>query len=42
MLRACSIVPTVIVPATDIPPGRFAILVDPHGATFAVIRMAAG
>ena len=33
---------TVIVPATDIPPGRFAILVDPNGATFAVIRMAGG
>jgi predicted enzyme related to lactoylglutathione lyase len=32
---------TVIVPATDIPPGRFSILVDPAGATFAVIKMAA-
>jgi predicted enzyme related to lactoylglutathione lyase len=30
---------TVLVPATDIPPGRFAVLVDPDGATFAVIRM---
>ena len=30
----------VIVPATDIPPGRFAILVDPVGATFAVITTA--
>jgi len=32
---------TVLVPATDIPPGRFAVLVDPVGATFAVITMAA-
>ena len=31
---------TVIVPATDIPPGRFSILADPAGATFAVITMA--
>jgi hypothetical protein len=31
---------SVILPATDIPPGRFAILVDPGGATFAVIRLA--
>ena len=31
---------TVVVPATDIPPGRFSILLDPAGATFAVIRMA--
>jgi hypothetical protein len=27
------------VPATDIPPGRFAVLADPAGATFAVIKM---
>ena len=27
---------TVVVPATDIPPGRFSVLVDPAGATFAV------
>ncbi|HEV2954064.1 MAG TPA: VOC family protein [Candidatus Dormibacteraeota bacterium] len=31
---------TVQVPATDIPQGRFAVLADPHGATFAVIKMA--
>ena len=28
---------TVIVPPTDIDPGRFAILHDPHGAVFAII-----
>lgn len=27
----------VIVPPTDIPPGRFAVLADPQGATFAVM-----
>jgi predicted enzyme related to lactoylglutathione lyase len=27
------------VPATDIPPGRFAVLGDPQGAAFAVIKM---
>ena len=31
---------TVVVPPTDIPPGRFSILTDPAGAVFAVIRMA--
>jgi predicted enzyme related to lactoylglutathione lyase len=31
---------TVVVPPTDIPPGRFAVLIDPGGATFAVIKMA--
>jgi uncharacterized protein len=31
---------TVVVPPTDIPPGRFAVMVDPGGATFAVIKMA--
>jgi predicted enzyme related to lactoylglutathione lyase len=31
---------TVVVPPTDIPPGRFSVLVDPGGATFAVIKMA--
>lgn len=30
---------TVVVPPTDIPPGRFAVLQDPHGATFSIIRM---
>jgi predicted enzyme related to lactoylglutathione lyase len=31
---------TVMVPPTDIPPGRFAVLSDPAGAVFAVIKMA--
>ncbi len=30
----------VVVPPSDIPPGRFAVLADPTGATFAVIRLA--
>jgi predicted enzyme related to lactoylglutathione lyase len=29
----------VLVPPTDIPPGRFAVLTDPEGATFAVIKL---
>jgi uncharacterized protein len=29
---------TVLVPPTDIPPGRFAVLSDPDGAAFAVIK----
>jgi predicted enzyme related to lactoylglutathione lyase len=29
----------LLVPPTDIPPGRFAVLADPDGATFAVIKM---
>jgi uncharacterized protein len=32
----------VSVPPTDIPPGRFAVLEDPHGAVFSVIEMAEG
>jgi hypothetical protein len=32
---------TVVMPPTDIPPGRFAVLTDPAGATFGVIQMAA-
>lgn len=28
-----------LLPPTDIPPGRFAVLTDPDGATFAVIKM---
>jgi uncharacterized protein len=32
---------TVMSPAMDIPQGRFAILVDPQGATFGVIQNAA-
>jgi len=39
--RATAAGATVLVPATDIPPGRFAILADPAGATFAVITMSA-
>ena len=31
---------TVIQPPTDIPPGRFAVLADPAGAVFNVIKMA--
>jgi len=29
----------VFVPPSDVPPGRFSVLTDPHGAVFAVIRM---
>ncbi|HTT85870.1 MAG TPA: VOC family protein [Acidimicrobiales bacterium] len=32
---------SVFVPPTDIPPGRFAVLADPAGAAFAVIKTAA-
>jgi predicted enzyme related to lactoylglutathione lyase len=28
-----------LMPATDIPPGRFAVLADPHGAAFAIIEL---
>lgn len=31
---------TVSVPPTDIPPGRFAVLNDPHGAVFSIITLA--
>ena len=37
--RAAGAGATVILPATDIPPGRFSILSDPAGATFAVITL---
>ncbi len=30
---------TTLMPPTDIPPGRFAVLADPEGAAFAVIKM---
>jgi len=30
---------TTLVPPTDIPPGRFSVLMDPHGAAFALIGM---
>jgi predicted enzyme related to lactoylglutathione lyase len=29
----------VSVPPTDIPPGRFAVVNDPHGAVFSVIAL---
>jgi predicted enzyme related to lactoylglutathione lyase len=32
---------TVLQPPFDIPPGRMAVLADPHGATFAVLALAA-
>lgn len=32
----------VPVPPTDIPPGRFAVLNDPQGAHFSILRLAAG
>ena len=37
--RATELGATTIVAPTDIPPGRFAILSDPDGAVFAVIKM---
>ncbi len=30
---------TVVVPPTDIPPGRFAVCVDPQGATFSILAL---
>jgi predicted enzyme related to lactoylglutathione lyase len=30
---------TVMVPPTDIPPGRFAALTDPQGAAFTIIKL---
>lgn len=38
--RASELGGAVSVPPTDIPPGRFAVLTDPHGAVFSVIRLA--
>jgi len=29
----------IVVPPTDIPIGRFAVLTDPHGASFSIIQM---
>lgn len=40
--RAADLGGTVSVPPTDIPPGRFAVLTDPHGAVFSIIRLAEG
>jgi predicted enzyme related to lactoylglutathione lyase len=31
----------VRVPPTDVPPGRFAVVADPHGAVFTIIKLAA-
>jgi hypothetical protein len=39
--KATELGASVLVPPTDIPPGRFAVLGDPDGATFAVIKMQA-
>jgi uncharacterized protein len=30
---------SVIVPPTDIPPGRFAVVNDPHGAAFSILKL---
>lgn len=30
---------TTVVPATDIPSGRFSVLTDPDGTVFAVIKL---
>ena len=37
--KATSMKPQVIVPPTDMGPGRFAVLQDPQGAVFSVIKM---
>ena len=37
--KATDLGATVAMPPTDIPPGRFSVLGDPHGAMFAVIKM---
>ncbi|HEY2563876.1 MAG TPA: VOC family protein [Acidimicrobiales bacterium] len=37
--KATELGATTLVPPTDIPPGRFAVLSDPDGAAFAVIKM---
>lgn len=37
--KATGLGATTLVPPTDIPPGRFAVLADPDGAAFAVIKM---
>lgn len=33
---------TTLMPATDIPPGRFAVIADPHGVALAIIQLNAG
>lgn len=37
--RAQELGATILVPPTDIPPGRFAVLNDPHGAAFSIITL---
>jgi predicted enzyme related to lactoylglutathione lyase len=37
--KATSLGGSVMNPPTDIPPGRFAVVADPHGAAFAVIKL---
>ncbi len=37
--KASELGAVTLVPPTDIPPGRFAVLMDPDGASFAVIKM---
>ena len=37
--KATELGASILVPPTDIPPGRFAVLSDPDGAGFAVIKM---
>jgi predicted enzyme related to lactoylglutathione lyase len=37
--KASQLGATTFVPPTDIPPGRFAVLADPDGAAFALIKM---
>ena len=38
--KAIELGATTLVPPTDIPPGRFAVLMDPDGAAFAVLKFA--
>ena len=40
--RAAELGGNVCVPPTDIPVGRFAVLDDPQGGTFSIVKMAAG
>jgi len=40
--KATELGATTLVPPTEIPPGRFAVLSDPDGATFAVIQLSEG
>lgn len=40
--KAQSLGATVLVPGTDSPAGRFAVLMDPQGATFAIVDLGSG